>query len=126
MCKIGNLFPSDRLRSRRPSRRGYATIANLTPRPIRPSLNRGRVQRRLRRAFLLAGKSVLSTSELLKLTHVRPGHSQRRDPQRCLRQHLRQICRRYCERVGRASTIGHPVLWRLKPEWRLGVDESDV
>jgi hypothetical protein len=43
-----------------------ACIANLSPsyRPPQPSLNNGPVQRRVRRAFVATGQSVLSTTQI--------------------------------------------------------------
>ena len=87
--------------------------SNLSPwhRPPTPSLNNGPVQRRIRRAFIGTGKPVLSTAELMRWTHPRPGgntHNHRRA--------IRGAAERYCERVGRASTVGRPILWKLKQE----------
>src|SRR5512133_512221 len=51
-----------------------ACIANLSPshRPPQPSLNNGPVQRRLRRAFVATGQSVLSTTQIMDWSHPRP------------------------------------------------------
>jgi hypothetical protein len=87
-------------------------IANLSPkfRPPRPSLDNGRVQRRVRRAFIATGKPVLSTSQIVEWSHPRPGtdwHHARRS--------VRRVCERYCERVGRSdSGSGRAILWRLR------------
>jgi hypothetical protein len=88
-----------------------ACIGNLSPwhRPPCPSLNNGPIQRRLRRAFIATGKAVLSTSQLMQWTHPRArgtGHNKRRS--------IRRVCERYCERVGRDTSIGRPILWRLR------------
>ena len=86
-------------------------IGNLTPghRPPTPSLDRGPVQRRVRRAFIAMGKAVLSTSELLPWTHPR-ARGARHDRRRA----VRRACERYCERVGRSAELGAPILWRLR------------
>jgi hypothetical protein len=86
-------------------------ISNLSPwhRPPRPSLNRGKVQKAVRRAFAATGKAVLSTKELLPWAFARAqgtGHNKRRS--------IRRVCERYCERVGRGSGPGKPLLWRLR------------
>jgi hypothetical protein len=90
MHKTGNLSPFERLR---------------------PSLNNGPIQRRVRRAFLGTGNTLLSTSQLLEWTHPRPGnrHNHRRS--------IRRVAERYCERVGRDTSVGRPVLWRLRSEY---------
>jgi hypothetical protein len=90
-------------------------IDNLTPgwhRPRAPSLDRGPVQRRVRRAFIAMGKAALSTTELLLWTHPR-ARGTRHDRRRA----VRRACECYCERVGRSTSIGKPVLWRLKADF---------
>jgi hypothetical protein len=63
-----------------------ACIANLSPshRPPQPSLNNGPVQRRVRRAFVATGQSVLSTAQIMDWSHPRPGtnrhHARRSGP----------------------------------------------
>jgi hypothetical protein len=49
-------------------------IANLSPkfRPPRPSLDNGRVQRRVRRAFITTDKPVLSTSQIVEFLAPAP------------------------------------------------------
>jgi hypothetical protein len=89
-----------------------ASIRNLRLRPLRPALGNGRLQRQVRRAFL-ALDGPLSTSELLEWTYTRKrmlgnqitdGH----------RWSMRRVCEAQCDRVGRAKTIGRPIIWRLK------------
>jgi hypothetical protein len=80
-----------------------AYVCNLSPsdRPPQPSLNNGPVQRRVRRAFVATGQSVLSTTQIITNRH----HARRS---------VRRVCERYCERVGRGTGIGRPLLWRLR------------
>src|SRR5262249_25505118 len=76
--------------------------------PPQPSLNNGPVQRRVRRAFVATGQSVLSTTQIMDWSHFRPGtnwHHARRS--------VRRVCERYCERVGRSGS-GAPILWKLR------------
>jgi Phage integrase family len=49
-------------------------VCNLSPlhRPPTPSLDRGPVQRRVRRAFTATGKPVLSTSQIVEWSHPAP------------------------------------------------------
>ena len=88
-----------------------ARTCNLSPlhRPPQPALDSGRVQKRIRRAYVATGKLVLSTSELMRWTHPRPGgnrHNHRRA--------IRGAAERYCVRVGRGSGVGRPIQWRLR------------
>ena len=88
-----------------------APAGNLSPlnRPPQPALDSGRVQKRIRRAYVATGKLVLSTSELMRWTHPRPGgnrHNHRRA--------IRGAAERYCVRVGRGSGVGRPIQWRLR------------
>jgi hypothetical protein len=82
-------------------------------RPIKPALGNGRLQRQISRAFVATG-AALSTSQLLDWCYARKrmlgerisdGH----------RWSVRRVCRVQCEPVGRADTIGRPILWKLKP-----------
>ena len=77
---------------------------NLRARPAKPSLNRGPVQRRARRALLVLGEA--STSEVAAWTHRKPTRRRTR--------HTRVVLGRIAEIVGRAPTIGRPWLWRLR------------
>jgi hypothetical protein len=88
-----------------------ACIANLSPkfRPPQPSLDRGPVQRRARRAFIATGKQVLNTVEVAQWTHPRRGMNRVNAHRR-----LRDVLDRYCERVGRDFGWGRPILWRLR------------
>jgi hypothetical protein len=103
--------------------------SNLSPshRPSWPSLNNGPIQRRVRRAFLGTGSVLLSTSQLLAWTYPRPTgnrHNHRRS--------IRRVAERYCERAGRGTSVGRPVLWRLRPEYdpratsRIGKAKNDA
>ena len=88
-----------------------APAGNLSPlnRPPQPALDSGRVQKRIRRAYVATGKLVLSTSELMRWTHPRAGgnrHNHRRA--------IRSAAERYCVRVGRGSGVGRAILWRLR------------
>jgi hypothetical protein len=87
---------------------------NLRLRPAKPALGRGRVQAGVRRAFLATGKPVVSTTELLAWTHPRPIRVRRRNPRNSQRHAVRRVCEHCCERVGRGTSIGRPILWKLK------------
>jgi hypothetical protein len=86
-------------------------MRNLSPptRPPTPSLDRGPIQVRVRRAFIGTGEPVLSTSQIVEWSHPRPGtnwHHARRS--------VRRVCERYCIRVGRGAGSARPILWRLR------------
>src|SRR6266550_8483520 len=68
-----------------------AYVCNLSPshRPPQPSLKNGPVQRRVRRAFVATGQSVLSTTQIMDWSHPRPGTN---------RHHARRSVRRVCTR----------------------------
>jgi hypothetical protein len=68
-------------------------------RPPQPSLNNGPVQRRVRRAFIVTGKPVLSTSQIVEWSHPRPGTNRHHA---C--RSVRGVCERYCVRVGRSNS----------------------
>jgi len=87
-----------------------APAGNLSPlnRPPQPALDSGRVQKRIRRAYVATGKLVLSTSELMRWTHPRPGGN--RDNHR---RAIRGAAKRYCDPVARVPPYG-AWLWRLR------------
>ena len=95
---------------------------NVSPlrRPPTPSKDRGPIQVRARRAFIGSGLEVMSTPQIAEWTH--PRGTRRRHAYR----YLREVLERYCERVGRASTVGKPVLWRLRSmDGNMGKNEDD-
>jgi hypothetical protein len=113
----------------RPPSRSRPQSRNLSRRPLRPSHLRGPVQRGVWRAFVMTGREALSTSELKTFVYClrqhRDGHVDRE-----LCRSIRRVAARLCVRAGRASTIGHPWRWALKPEyrdcppWRVGNREN--
>src|SRR5262245_36464726 len=75
---------------------------------------RGRLQRQIRTAFSMTGRSTLSTSELLGWTHSRL-HLLRAPVRRHHRQRVRSAADQLAERVGRSSRgKGRPIIWQLK------------
>jgi hypothetical protein len=98
-----------------------AHVSNLSPsdRPPTPSLDRGPIQVRTWRAFIGSGLEVMSTPQIAEWTH--PRGTSRRHAYR----HVRDVCERYCVRAGRASTVGRPILWRLRDmDSSMGRDEN--
>jgi hypothetical protein len=85
----------------------WAGFPNLARRPPAPALGNGRVQKLARRALVALGTA--STSEVLGWTRCR-GEVRKRD-YRTAHRVLGEIG---AVRVGRASTIGRPWLWKLR------------
>ena len=110
---IGTVAGFSAVRSPAPKMR-WQGHPNLRRRPPAPALGRGRLQRQVRRAFL-AGGPIVSSSEVYDWTIVR---NRRMRPNLCWS--VLRILRVIAVPVGRASTIGQPLLWRLKPELRDG------
>jgi hypothetical protein len=89
-----------------------ASLRNLSRRPSRPSLNRGPVQRRAKRALWALG--IASTSQIAEWTHVRA-----RVRGLCSDNHTRsarRVLERIAVRIRRANTIGRPWIWKLRDE----------
>jgi hypothetical protein len=81
---------------------------NLRLRPSAPAKGNGRIQRQVRRAFLVAGKPVLSSSEVYRWVH--PG---KKAPGWLERWSVFTVLRTMCHQVGRCKPYG-AWLWRLR------------
>jgi hypothetical protein len=87
----------------------WKNFPNLLRRLPAPAKGRGRLQRQIARCFVVFGP-VVSSSRLLDWCYTRnPRVRQSRGHRWSVVRILRQIA----EPVGRAETIGRPVLWRL-------------
>jgi hypothetical protein len=82
----------------------------LALRPEKPALGRGRLQRQVARAFLAVGVDVLPASIILDWCYPR-GRARLSNWNRWK---VARICSELCYPVGRADTIGRPILWRLR------------
>jgi hypothetical protein len=88
-----------------------ANFPNLLLGPRSPNKGRGRLQVQLRRAFV--GSEVLTCSEVYDSCYAkRRMLGQQID--RPYRWSVVRILRTIADPIGRAETIGRPVLWRLK------------
>jgi hypothetical protein len=95
----------------------WASHRNLRKRLAKPALGNGRVQRSVRRAYIALDATELSTTDLLDWAYPR----RRPGSLACgLYRSLYRACALHCVRVGRADTIGRPILWRLRNS-----DEND-
>jgi hypothetical protein len=96
------------------SRVKFRNYPNLTKRPAKPAQNRGRIQRQIRLAFVMLGKSTVTTAELAEFTH---GHltllGEKLSPDHY--RHIHRACLQIgAVRVGRADGRGRPMIWRWK------------
>jgi hypothetical protein len=82
---------------------------NLLLAPHSPNKGRGRLQRQIARCFVVFGPEV-SSSRLFDWCYAR---NPRVRQSRGHRWSVVRVLRRIAEPVGRAETIGRPVLWRL-------------
>jgi hypothetical protein len=88
-----------------------ANYPNLLLGPRSPNKGRGRLQVQIRRAFV--GREVLTSSEVYDSCYAkRRMLGQQID--RPYRWSVVRILRTIADPIGRAETIGRPVLWRLK------------
>jgi hypothetical protein len=90
---------------------------NLSRRPARPAAGRGKIQKGVKRAFVMVGRSELTTSEVLKYTHALRLHQGRKIDTKTYRQVHRRLAV-IADPAGRSSSIGRPWIWRLRPEHR--------
>ena len=91
-------------------------LRNLSRRPAKPALGRGRIQMAVRRAFIMLGASELTTSEILSFSHALRLHQGRKIDTNTYRQVHRRLSEMGAVRIGRAATIGRPWRWRFKDQ----------
>ena len=84
---------------------------NLLLGPRAPNKGRGRLQVQIRRAFV--GREVLTSSEIYNNCYPRRRVAGQQID-RPYRWSVVRILRQVADPIGRAETIGRPVLWRLK------------
>jgi hypothetical protein len=86
---------------------------NLRMRPPAPAEGRGRIQIRIRRAFTASGAEALTSSQIYDWTHVRRRQRDKTLPAGTYSRTTRTL-RAMCEPVGRGTSRGRPILWRLR------------
>jgi hypothetical protein len=91
----------------------WANFPNLRMRPSKPAQGRGRVQIRIRRAFIASGAEVLTSSEIYNWTHPRSRLEDKTLPAGTYNRTSRTIAV-MCERLSPYPSTGRPVLWRYK------------
>src|SRR5262249_37300046 len=110
VCELGGSRVGPNMRTRVQK---AAALRNLSRRLPKPALGRGCVQRACRRVLWTYGEC--STSQVIAWAYARQlligGERRRNGFNRAVRRSLAAIG---AIRVGRAQTIGRPVLWRLK------------
>jgi hypothetical protein len=87
---------------------------NLRQRPPTPSKGRGPIQVRIRRAFIASGAEVLSSSAIYEWTYVRRRLGRCKTLPFGIYSRTRRTLRAMCDPVGRSTSIGRPILWRLR------------
>jgi hypothetical protein len=98
------------LDTRRSASRKSASRRNLRKKPAKPALGRGRLQRQCRRAFLAEGEELTTTTILDWAYCRRRGSPLPLGLYWALHRALRQIG---AVPIGRAGTLGRPIVWRL-------------
>ena len=88
----------------------WAHHPNLRKRPRTPAKGRGSVQRAIKRAFAATSASALTSTQIYDWAHVRRRKSM---PFGVYSRTLRTL-RAMCDPVGRGTSIGRPILWRLR------------
>jgi hypothetical protein len=87
----------------------WKNYPNLAKRPYAPAKGRGRLQTQVRRALIVHGPLV-TTSQLLDWAYAR----NRRRSTGWDHSKVMRICAEHCDRIGRGSSIGRPILWRVR------------
>jgi hypothetical protein len=87
---------------------------NLRLRPTKPALGRGRLQRQVRRAFLTAGAPARSASEIFDWCYARRRLMHGKPLTTRHRYSVWRILVTIAYPVGRGTSIGRPILWRLR------------
>jgi hypothetical protein len=89
-------------------------LRNLRRRPLAPAKGNGRVQKAIRRAYIMEGHEVLSATEIYDYTHGRRRMERRHLPSGIYRTTRRTLAT-MADRRGRSPAgSGRPWLWALK------------
>jgi hypothetical protein len=99
----------------------WKSFRNLRFRPAKPALGNGRLQRQVARACIVAGTPIVSSSTFYAWAYA--GKKLRGEPVSWgHRSSVKRILRTIATPVGRANTIGRPLLWKLNDDvaarWR--------
>jgi hypothetical protein len=87
---------------------------NLRLRPIRPALGRGKLQIRVRRAFLTADAPAISASKIYDWCYARRRLMLGKPLTTRHRYSVWRILVTIADPIGRGASIGRPILWRLR------------
>jgi hypothetical protein len=91
----------------------WESFRNLRKRPAAPAKGRGSTQRAIRRVFIVSGAEAVTSSQVYDWAHVRRRLGRRTMPFGVYSRTLRTL-RAMCDPVGRGSSRGRPILWRLR------------
>jgi hypothetical protein len=89
-----------------------ATYRNLAHRPARPAFSHGRIQKAARRVLLLLDGQA-TTRDVVDWGYCRKVLRRRRIEKSDYRL-VRRALDRIADRIGRSTSIGRPILWRLR------------
>jgi hypothetical protein len=102
------------------ARAGWRNYRNLRARPLAPNKGRGRLQRAIRRCFIAFGPDVSGS----RLYDWCDSWQQRLEGRR-YRWSVMRILREIAIPVGRATTIGRPLIWRLRDGMGYGMSDDN-
>jgi hypothetical protein len=98
---------------------------NLRRRPHAPAKGRGRLQVQIRGTWIAAGKPVVSASVFYSWCYARR-QIRGEAISRGLRYSVQRFLKTVAEPVGRAETIGRPILWRLRDPAQPGAKKGGL
>ena len=79
----------------------------------------GRVQRAVYRVLEMRNNQPTSTTDILSYSHALRLYGGRlsRYDRRGFTRSVRRACDVLCDRVGRSTSVGYPIMWVLKRRW---------
>jgi hypothetical protein len=102
-------MPRNGTSGRATAKMSWDSFPNLRLRPHAPAKGRGRLQRAVRRAFLVADQ--VSTATVFDWCYARRPKMRR---SQLNRRRVHELLREIADPIGRADTVGRPRIWRLK------------
>jgi hypothetical protein len=92
----------------------WKRLRNLRLRPAKPALGRGRLQVQVRRAFITADAPAISASKIYDWCFARRRLMLGKPLTTRHRYSVWRILVTIADPVGRGTSIGRPILWRLR------------
>jgi hypothetical protein len=91
----------------------WKRLRNLRLRPAKPALGNGRLQTQVRRVFIVADAPAISATEIYSWCYAKRRLMHGKPLTTWDRYSVWKILRTIATPVGRARTIGRPLLWKL-------------